>query len=277
MDVFYLGTHQPNWLWDHTLADDGATPLFVSHRRLAPYRRLRRALRPWALDSGGFSELTLYGRWLTTAADYVTAVLRYDREIGQLQWAAPRDMMCEPHLLARTGLTIAEHQTWTVADYVNLTARWADHTDAESPFMPVLQGWTLPDYQRCADLYSEAGVNLTNVPVVGVGSICRRQATGEIRDILTALNERGLWLHGFGVKTDGLRQYRSRLLSADSMAWSYAARRDQPLPGCVGHQNCANCPRYALAWRSRVLSSVEDAAAQLELDFNPTTEEVSAA
>jgi hypothetical protein len=50
---FWLGTHMPNWL------DETATPLFVSHRRLAKRRRLPRARGPWALDSGGFTELNL--------------------------------------------------------------------------------------------------------------------------------------------------------------------------------------------------------------------------
>jgi hypothetical protein len=39
------------------------------------------------------------------------------------------------------------------------------------------------------------------------------------------------------------------------MAWSYTARRQPPLPGCVGHINCANCPRYAYRWRQAVLTA----------------------
>ena len=38
----------------------------------------------WALDSGGFSELSRYGGWRTTPEDYVAAVKRYDRQVGQL-------------------------------------------------------------------------------------------------------------------------------------------------------------------------------------------------
>jgi hypothetical protein len=55
-------------------------------------------------------------------------------------------------------------------------------------------------------------------------------------------------------KTGGLHLYGHRLASADSMAWSYAARREPPLPGCTGHKNCANCLRYAGRWRDNVLS-----------------------
>ena len=45
------------------------------------------------------------------------------------------------------------------------------------------------------------------------------------------------------------------LASADSLAWSYDARRRPPLPGHT-HKNCANCQPYALTWRTRVLNSL---------------------
>src|SRR5262245_44967377 len=62
--TFYLGTHQPHWL------ATAGVPLFVSARRLAGRRRLPRAAAPWALDSGGFSEITTHGRYGTSAFVY---------------------------------------------------------------------------------------------------------------------------------------------------------------------------------------------------------------
>ena len=146
---FWLGTHETSWL--------GRTdvPLFVSHRRLALRKRFPVALGPWALDSGGFTELNLHGRWVTTEADYVTAVRRYSDEIGQLSWAAPMDWMCEPFVLAKTGETVLAHQQHTVDNFLRLRDAAPD-----LPFVPVLQGWTLDDYRRCIDLYDEAGVDL---------------------------------------------------------------------------------------------------------------------
>jgi hypothetical protein len=85
--------------------------------------------------------------------------------------------------------------------------------------------------------------------------VCRRQGTVEAGRILTALHEAGLRrLHGFGVKTLGLAAFGQLLISADSMAWSVdARRRGSPLAGCTRHRNCANCLRYALAWRADLL------------------------
>jgi hypothetical protein len=234
--------HHAHWL------ERAPFPLFVSHRRLAARRRLPRAAIRWALDSGGFTELRLHGGWRTTPTEYVAAIRRYSDEIGRLEWAAPQDWMCEPFMLAKTGLTVAEHQLRTVENYLELRS-----LAPELPFVPVLQGWSLDDYRRCVELYQQTGVDLAAEPLVGVGSVCRRQATGEIEAIVHSLAAMGLRLHGFGVKAGGLVRYADCLASADSLAWSFEARRAAPLPDC-SHANCANCLRYAAAWRERTLA-----------------------
>lgn len=54
------------------------------------------------------------------------------------------------------------------------------------------------------------------------------------------------------------------MASADSLAWSYDARRSAPLPGhAARHKNCANCRDYALAWRGRVLAAIANPRQQL--------------
>lgn len=263
--VFYLGTHQPGWL------AKAGVPLFISHRRLAGYRRLPRARAGWALDSGGFSEMSMYGEWRTTPAAYVAAVERYDGQIGQLKWAAPQDWMCEPFMLAKTGLTVAEHQQRTVANFLDLRELWGQRQAAippdrrrPCPFIPVLQGWAIDDYWRCADLYDRSGVHLAEYLLVGLGSICRRQATGEIGLIVRSLGQT-LRLHGFGCKTAGLARYGRWLASADSMAWSVAGRR---APGCApGHRSEANCLPYALTWRDRVAAALTASEQHEQLDL----------
>ncbi len=245
---FYLGAHHANWL---ARVD---VPLFVSHRRLAELGpgALPQARGPWALDSGAFSEIAEYGQFRTSPQQYADAVRRYADQVGRLEWAAPQDWMCEPVMLAKTGLTIAKHQRRTVANYLELRA-----LAPEVPFIPVLQGWTTGDYLTCVDLYQAAGVDLAGVPVVGLGSVCRRQATAEIGDLVATLAGLGLRLHGFGVKRLGLARYGHLLASADSMAWSAQYRRQSsPLPGCAAHKNCANCLRAALRYRAAVLADL---------------------
>jgi len=82
---FYAGCHKAGWL-----ADPRADfPPLISHRTLAEVKILRSATHPRALDSGDFTELSTY-EWRTGPADYVRAVVRYDTEIGGLDWAASR-------------------------------------------------------------------------------------------------------------------------------------------------------------------------------------------
>lgn len=238
---FYLGTHMPSWLYRP------GVPVFVSHRRLATRKSFKRAARPWALDSGGFTELSMYRGWRTTPDEYITAVRRYAEQIGSLEWAAPQDWMCEPHILKLTGKTVREHQENTVTNFARLTA-----SAPEIKFAPVLQGWELADYVACGDMYAAAGFDLSTFDTVGVGSVCRRQGTDEIGEIFETLAGHNLKLHGFGVKSAGLRRYGKHLESADSLAWSFRGRHVRPCPH-TGVASCANCEPHALEWRERAL------------------------
>ncbi len=243
---FYLGTHEPTWL-----RVSGEWPLFVSRIRLARRNHDNlRACRPWALDSGGFTELNRSGRWTVSPADYAAEVRRWREQIGHLEWAAAQDWMCEPFVLSKTGLTVREHQERTVANYLELLRIAPD-----LPWVPVLQGWEFEDYLRCRQMYASAGVDLASLPLVGLGSVCRRQNTGMVEELVRHLYAGGIQLHGFGFKLQGLARCADVLASADSMAWSYAARKRAPLPGCP-HKSCANCYRYAALWRERVVSAI---------------------
>lgn len=248
--IFYLGTHEVAWLAQVDV------PLMVSRNRLTLRRHLPHARTRWVLDSGGFTELANHGEWRTDAHTYAADVHRYAEAIGRLDWAAPQDWMCEPFMTARTGLTVAEHQARTVGNYLDLRA-------LDTPVIPVVQGYTLADYERCADLYTDAGVNLEREPVVGLGSVCRRENTDGIGRIVLAMHDRGIHCHGFGCKAGAIRRYGDMLASADSLAWSYGGRRD----GSCTHlkSRCANHLHWALSWRTAVLAIQHGGIIQREL------------
>jgi hypothetical protein len=238
---FWLGVHRPNWL-----ARDGV-PLFISRTVLEKRARMPEARVPWALDSGGFTALSRPPyRWALGPEDYLERIAFF-ATAGRLEWAAPQDWMCEPWIVENTGLSVREHQERTVENYLTLRGRGV------VPIIPVLQGWSYEDYEVCMDLYAQAGVDLHAEPLVGLGSVCRRQNTDEIGWLVQSLALTGLRLHGFGVKRTGLERYGHYLASADSMAWSFRARRSPPLPGHT-HMNCANCHEYALLWAAGAIS-----------------------
>lgn len=126
--------------------------------------------------------------------------------------------------------------------------------------IPVLQGWCAPDYFDCVEMYERAGIDLLKEPTVGIGSVCRRQGTLRAELMIRDLAEAGLRLHGFGFKATGLRAVGHLLTSADSLAWSFHARREGKQPECK-HASCANCERFALEWRDELLGSLEAARA----------------
>ena len=263
---FYLGTHQPHWL---RLYD---VPMMVSRRTLCHYATKPHARASWFRDSGGFTQLQMYGSWDNVPAELFVAEARDDAaEVGSMEYCAPRDWMCEP-IIIRGGVaggirfvgtkkSVAEHQRLTVADYLDLRDR-----APELPWVPVLQGWTMDDYLRCYELYDRACVDLASFPRVGVGTICRRQGTAEAASILRRLQSEGLQLHAFGLKGTGIPNVAPFLASSDSLAWSIAARYAAPLPECAarllatgkGHKNCANCAQYAFRWLDGIMQSIAD-------------------
>ena len=243
--MFWLGTHKVQWL------QETKVPLFISNQAVMRRKKLVPAIGPWALDSGGFTVLNKTGTWSMTPNAYVDLVRLYRSEIGNLQWAAPQDWMCEEIVLSKSGFSIPQHQALTVYNFETLR-----NIAPDLPFVPVVQGYTLDDYLRCLELYNKRGFDLTREKLVAVGTLCRRQHTTEATNILKTLHSLGLKTHAFGYKMRGLPLVKDFIKSSDSLAWSFTARYQPPLPGCVGHKNCANCLKYALLWRQRVLELI---------------------
>lgn len=212
--MFFVGLHQPGDAKHFERA-------FISVNRL----RTRRSPVPskaWILDSGAFSTIATHGGYPAPVAEYAEQVRRLGAD-GSLLAAVSQDYMCEPWMLEKTGLTVADHQRLTIERYDELRDC---HTGVY--IMPVLQGYAPTDYVTHLRAY---GDRLTHGAWVGVGSVCKRNSNpGAIEDVLLAIKaERpDLRLHGFGLKLTALQSgvVRALLYSADSMAWSFAARRN---------------------------------------------------
>jgi len=241
---FYLGTHVLNHI------EKTQVPLFVSFKRLRKRKKKKFDQNgKICVDSGGFSEIKLNGKWTITPQEYVEELKRL-QELGlKIEWAAQQDWMCEEFMLEKTGLTVIDHQKLTVENLIQLR-----EIESKIHFIPVLQGQTLEEYFHHFDLFEANGINLRKEPIVGVGSVCRRQNTDEIGYLFKCLAAKGIKIHGFGVKIDGIKKYGEHLVSADSMAWSFGARYDKKCGSCKSTaKNCANCLCYALKWREKVI------------------------
>ena len=223
---FYVGVHHPRLAWPLTLRGFRVcVSANVLRDRLgdAPFLGCD---APWFLDSGAFTQVALRGGFEQSTDDYAAMIRRFSGT--GLVAASTQDYMCEVVALRATGLTVERHQALTIARFDAIRAAGT----AGVHLLPVLQGRTPDDYRRHLEGY---GARIGQGAWVGVGSLCKRQGDPEvIAAVLDAiLSDRpDLRLHGFGCKRTSLLEpaVRSRLATADSMAWSYAARfegRDQ--------------------------------------------------
>lgn len=232
--LFFTGMHQPT--------DAGKVErAFVSVHRLEG-RKGPFAVGEWIMDCGSFTTILKHGGFPQPPEVYAGHIARF-KDTGRLLAAVTQDFMCEPHMLERTRarptaermlrrgflnqVTVQEliriHQRWTIKRYDRLLRAMP----AGVYLMPVLQGYAPADYVAHIAMYGE---RLPLGAWVGVGSVCKRNGDpGAIEEVLLAIHEArpDLRLHGFGVKTTALGSalVRELLYSADSMAWSYAARK----------------------------------------------------
>ena len=230
--MFYVGLHQPSDAHRFGRA-------FISVNRLRARRSPIRA-EAWIMDSGAFTEVATHGGYREGVEAYAEEINRWAYPGSGLVAAVAQDYMCEPFIVAKTGLSVAEHQRLTIERYDALLLLVRDVY-----VMPVLQGFTIAEY---LDHLRQYGERLAYGAYVGVGSVCKRNVdVRQIEAILSSIMRvrPDLRLHGFGLKVTALSSgvVRDCLHSADSMAWSFAARRQ-------GRD--ANSWREAAAWVQRI-------------------------
>lgn len=209
---FYVGLHQPSDVRHFERA-------CVSIHRLGTRRKPLGA--PILLDSGAFTTILAHGGYPEPVSDYAAKVRRLF-DIAEIDAAVAQDFMCEAHMLERTGLSIPDHQRLTIERYDALVAE-----RLPVAIMPVLQGYAPLEYRDHLEAY---GDRLGQGAWVGVGSVCKRNGSpGDVVGVLAIIKQArpDLRLHGFGLKSTALLHpgVRDLLFSADSMAWSYAARK----------------------------------------------------
>lgn len=246
---FFIGLHQPS---DAKHFDAAFISVGRLRKRKGPFR-----VADWIMDSQAFSTIATYGGYPHPPEEYADQIKRW-KSNGNLLAAVSQDYMCEPAMLAKTGLTIADHQRLTIERYDALL-----RCETGCYIMPVLQGYAPEEYVSHIRQY---GDRLALGAWVGVGSICKRNSSPcLILDVLIAIKtERpDLRLHGFGLKTTALAQgtIRALLHTADSMAWSFAARRNK---------TGANDWRNAMAFKAAVGNPAPYQGHLIETILDPT-------
>lgn len=230
---FFTGLHQPS---DARHFDAAFVSVNRLRKRKGPF-----AVGDWIMDSGAFTEISTHGHYRHGVSEYAAEIRRWKGN-GNLLAAVSQDFMCEPFIVAKTGLSVKIHQQFTIERY---DALLAENTGVY--ILPVLQGFEPADYAGHVAMY---GKRLGPGQWVGVGSVCKRNSDPRaVAAVLLAIkNVRpDLRLHGFGLKSTALADplIRSLLHTADSMAWSFHARKQ-------GRN--ANDWREAVRWTSAIAS-----------------------
>lgn len=191
----------------------------------------------WFIDSGGYSMMHGMGEYDTTPREYVEYVAAIetgrdgavqsnpgvDTDAVDVERYALRDWPCEPDILRKYGRTVEEHQQRTVRDHIR-TLEAADDVGVNADPVAVLQGWDVRDYLRHIDMYRDHGLVTDRV---GVGSVCRRNVTSQLRAIIQQIRDAlppRVSIHGFGIKRQVLEDGETVAVlgSADSGAWDHA-------------------------------------------------------
>lgn len=215
------------------------------------------------VDSGGFSLFRKWGRYPFNPDEYVSFIgtLTDNYPVTEV---AIMDLPCEPDEdrhserinLSRIMQTI--HNAEILFDL-----------DKNIPWVPVLQGHTLEEYQACIAMYEKIA-RAQEAHLWAVGSLVAKRYTGGIRRTLVYLSKIVKKpLHAFGLSLSSLSdpQIFFSIESADTGTWSYNAssakekasdlrkfkqRLDQIMDGFRGQTTLKlGCPHagYALANR----------------------------
>lgn len=208
---------------------------------------------PFALDSAGFVAVSLYqakGRQPGIAGVFPWTFQQYIELAALLRpdWWSQSDLCCESEIAGsqaevdyrvRATATLLEGTLRIVYAWQNELAKTCSEETVASmlpPPVPIIQGWSLDDYQRSLDLLMQVWKRwepwLAPPKLIGVGSVCRRDLHHPkhgLYAILQSLDAKlpaGAKAHLFGVKGTALQEVQKLgwVSSVDSMSWDVSAR-----------------------------------------------------
>lgn len=169
------------------------------------------------LDCGGFTLLNQYG-------NYPFSVVNLANLIAQLKphYYATMDYPCEPEISRSLGLK----SNWdrikaTVENAIRLIEY---ENQLPGQVVPVIQGYTLEEYQFSIDCHQQAG---TIREYMAIGSMCRRIKTQGLNELIIGIYESARQagvkrLHYFGLKlSPNLDHLRKYIWSSDSAVAMY--------------------------------------------------------
>jgi len=167
-------------------------------------------------DCGAFYLFTKYGRFPYKPKEYANYVNKMD-----FDWVSTMDIPCEgrdhptqkiPYKSNEERIKITVENTRILSELI-----------PKEKFYPVVQGYSVKEYEYCMDMLDEYGLVKDKV---AVGSLCIRKKVERIKTILRAIRRHypNAKIHAFGLTLLILRDkafWREKLVdSFDTGAWS---------------------------------------------------------
>lgn len=240
-----------------------------------------------ALDSGGFVSGMLFkkkGKQRGIAGIYpwsLSAYVELANTMGVNWWSQPD--FCVEEAIAETReevdyrinatATMLEATLRLVYEWQNELAKMCSSTTVANmikPCVPIVQGFTISDYQRSADMLMQVWSRwqpwLDAPTLIGVGSVCRRSVKHPVHGLnailagLEGLIPESSRVHCFGVKGTVLSELKMLpwVASADSMAWDFGARVKARKAGCSN--TMAHRSREMSEWMQKAASRLKPTA-----------------
>lgn len=163
------------------------------------------------LDSGAFGSAFWDGGYTYEPDDYLKIV-----EKVMPDWWVTMDYPCEPNILPQVSIRERIHRTIENTKLLR--------TAPFPGFLAVIQGWEIEDYHYCVNRMEAEGLIM---PVMGIGSICRRGSQAKVVSIIAELARLlpRVKFHAFGAKINTLNYNNGEILnyldSLDTAAWQF--------------------------------------------------------
>lgn len=187
------------------------------------------------LDSGGFS-------FFYKAGDYPFSLQEYSELARKLnaEYVAIRDYPCEPDVKRIEGKTTNKERIDATINNAKECMKIQDIN-----WVMVVQGYNESEYQYCCDRIKEEGLE---TPLMAIGSLCVRKKTREARGIISRVrrNFPDNGLHGFGIDLKFIKDnvIKASLYSADTQAWKWNNRNQDPHRGILPKSEADKLENY---------------------------------
>lgn len=210
---FFLGLN-PRWQMYRFLPNNlnvmfSATSYWNGQTWRKPIKKFPKKCGLKWLDSGGYLALLKWGHYPFSVVNYANLVI-----VLQPDFYATMDLACEPSLICNSVIDSVNNRIKMTVK--NAVALGEYENQLPGTMVPVIQGYTLPEYLSCIDLHYQNG---TIRDYMAIGSMCRRISNKELHSLIPGIYQHAkdagaTKLHFFGLKLS------PNLLDLSEFIWS---------------------------------------------------------